>query len=60
MTEKREKNSDKKLPFPYDLVNLITKKGKIKGWWTGTFWWGLRLKSDEEVLGWERIHGEMH
>ena len=46
------------LPADYDLCDLMLFSGKeIKGWWTGTSWYGLRLKNKDIIKKWRRIEG---
>ena len=49
----------KYLPLDYDLVQLkIDKKYPVNGWLSGGFWEGLRLKSNDKVIGWKLNKGE--
>lgn len=51
-------NPSEKLPFPYDLVCLKTHRGNFNGWWTGSDWRGLRIKSSDIIDGWTRYSQE--
>ena len=44
-----------KKPIQYDLVDVKTLRGDFKGWWTGNYWDGLRIKSTDQIVGWKRI-----
>jgi len=47
--------ADKASPIPFDLVTVITNKGKIcTAWWNQNIWDGLHLKKDEQVIKWKR------
>ena len=43
------------LPEDFDLVYMRLKRDKsIPGWFNGSSWTGLRLKSDDKVVFWKR------
>ena len=41
-------------PLAYDMVDLITQRKTIKGWWTGDHWEGYRLLPSDKVLAWRK------
>jgi hypothetical protein len=43
------------LPLPFDLQLIKTNSAShVKiGWWTGSYWEGLRLKPNETVYKWK-------
>lgn len=52
-TEWVEANKSK--PQPYELVEMIDKKGKTyRGWWTGMHWDGLRVEYEPEIIKWRK------
>ena len=44
-----------KKPIQYDLVKIKTLRGNFTGWWTGNYWYGLKIKSSDQILKWKRI-----
>jgi len=50
-------NGQKFLPEDFDLVHMRLKREKtVPGWISGSSWFGLRLKSDDVVVRWKRMH----
>jgi hypothetical protein len=47
-------DAKKYLPVPFDLVYVDDGEKIVTGWWSGTFWDGLRLKKDTKVIKWKR------
>lgn len=43
------------LPKECDLVELQTNNRTCVGWWTGSEWHGLRLRSSDVVTHWKRM-----
>jgi len=40
-------------PFEICCLKIENKSKPINGWWTGTDWYGLRLKYTDNILGWK-------
>lgn len=49
-----QKASDFK-PVPYDLVEVETLRGRVRAWWTGNAWMGLRLKKEDTIKTWKKV-----
>ncbi len=47
-------DAKKYTPDNFDLVKLDTGKRIVEGWYTGDEWYGLRLKSTEDVILWKK------
>lgn len=42
-------------PLPYSLNNLLLDSGQIiRGWWTGNYWDGLKLKRVDIVKSYKK------
>jgi len=42
-------------PQSFDLISMVTDSHKTRiGWWTGSSWFGIKLKEGEKIIKWKK------
>lgn len=43
------------LPLDFDLVTISSGEKTMRGWWTGSDWYAIRLRKGDKIIKWRRI-----